>query len=214
MVNLLNYNQTGPIYMSYNPILPFTFATLPAVAASNSGLIVNVIDIGASGTLFESNGTIWRPAGGRCVLFSSAIGWSNTGNTTENTLITLSVPANIMTANGILSLYSVWSVNNNANVKTPRIRFSGASGTIFAGPAAASLLTIAFATNIWNRNATNSQVGFAPTNTAGAGTSTATTNITAAVDTTAATTVVITAQNANSGDTITLEAYRLELIIP
>lgn len=189
------------------------FASLPA-AASSSGLIYRVSDINNS--LWMSNGTIWKPVGGQAVLASSAAQLTVPGDTNENVLATITVPANSMSANGTLSVLTYWSANNNANAKTPRVRFSGAAGTPVTGQTLANSVTERFLVNISNRAATNSQVfdpGTGGVGTGGWGVSTAAVT-TAAVDTTAATSVVISGQMANAGDTMILERYLILLIVP
>lgn len=157
--------------------------------------------------LYRSSGSAWT-AVSTGVLAQSAVAIVAPADTTEDVLATIAVPANAMGANGRLRISTDWTCTNNANVKTIRLRFSGASGTVIASEALTSNPALSVPVTLANRNATNSQVGinqrlgyFGVAQTA-----------TAAIDTTAATTLVITSQKALATDTITLENYSVELI--
>lgn len=76
----------------------FTFATLPAVSASNSGMVARVTDVGtnSAGSLWISNGTVrWTPVGGALTL--AHLGTS-TGNITnsETVVVSRSIPAGVI----------------------------------------------------------------------------------------------------------------------
>ena len=146
------------------------------------------------------------------VLAASGAQVSHTGTTAETTLATITVPANSLGANGALRVYAIWTNNNSGNSKTFRVRFSGAAGTQFRSRSMTTNLTTPEYVLIQNRNATNSQVGGDVTGAAAGWASGTGAVITAAVDTTAATTLVLTGQLANSGDTINLEQYVVEVM--
>lgn len=151
--------------------------------------------------------------GPEIVLAKSGAAISTPADTTEDTLVTVTVPANAMGANGFLRITTLWTFTSSGNNKTPRIRFSGAAGTIYMNPVFTTTVGLSQITVIANRNATNSQIGFASAATnGGLGTSSASANVTSAVDTTAASSVVITGQKASAGETLTLESYLVELI--
>jgi hypothetical protein len=145
------------------------------------------------------------------VLAQSAVAASVTGTTTETTLATITIPANALGANGRVRVTTVWSRNaSGTGSNTPRVRFSGASGTIYHNAALSTAnLGMKAQAEIANRGATNSQVGGPSGTPFGAA---ALGPVTSAVDTTASTTVVLTGQLANTGDTLTLESYLVELI--
>lgn len=146
-------------------------------------------------------------------LAKSGAAVSAPADTTEDILATIIIPASAMGANGFLRITTLWTFTSSGNNKTPRIRFSGASGTIYMNPVLTTSVGLYQQTMIANRNATNSQVGFASAGTAGGwGLSSASANVTSAVDTTAATSVVITGQKASAGETLTLESYLVELL--
>lgn len=143
------------------------------------------------------------------VLARSGTAVSHTGNTNETALATISVPANSMGPNGVLRVTIVMSMTNNANGKTGRVRLGGLAGTSFAAVALANFQSWRHQTQIQNRNATNSQIATTDLQV-GFGASTAAV-ITGALDTTSSQDLVISGTLTNSGDTITLESYLVEL---
>lgn len=150
---------------------------------------------------------------GTRVLAKSGAAVSGAADTNENTLATITVPAGALGANGQLRVRAHFTQTNSGNNKTYRFRFSGAAGTVLATTVsgAADFNTFDFA--IANQNATNAQRSFghgaynADTPVVADGT-----NTTAAIDTTAQTTLVITGQKASAGETITLQAYTVEIV--
>jgi hypothetical protein len=147
------------------------------------------------------------------LLAQSWVAVSAPADTTEDTLATIAIPAGTFGSNGCLRILTFWTVTNNVNVKTARLRFSGASGTQYTNINLASNATFQCMTIIANRGATNSQVGSGSGQPVGGFGTTGAANVTtSAVDTTAATTLVITAQKATAGDTMTLEGYLVEYI--
>jgi hypothetical protein len=151
-------------------------------------------------------------SGGGVVLAASAVAASAGAVTTEETLATITVPANAMGLHGTLRVTTVWTHTNGANNKTLRVRFSGAAGTQYCNVVATTTATTVHQATISNRGAANSQVGGHTGVSAFSGSSGAVT--TSAVDTTADTTIVISGQKASSGDTLTLERYMVELLLP
>lgn len=144
------------------------------------------------------------------LLGASAVSASGAADTAENTLATITVPGGMMGANDYLEIHTAWSVTNNANVKTARVRFSSISGTEYLLTGLASYLNGRFITTIHNANSVSSQKGGGPPGgQVGVGTSAIPTS---SVDTSADTTIVITAQKATSGDTMTLERYSVILV--
>jgi hypothetical protein len=137
-------------------------------------------------------------------LAQSAIAASVTGTLAATVLATISVPANAMGKNGMLRITTTWSVTNSANNKTIVTRFGA---TDISSNAVTTVSTYQEQRMIQNRNAANSQVfifgGFAYTGSPIG---------TLAKDTTVAQNIDIVAQLSNVGETITLEAYTVELI--
>ncbi len=168
--------------------------------------------IGVSGVT-QGSGAPNIYAGGKfrqspIVLGQSAAPVSHTGNTTETTLATIPVPAGSMGPNGKLRITTFWSFTASANNKTPRIKFGAWAFT--SVPTAANQTSTRLYTEIGNRGATNSQVGM-PANYPGWGNS-AGTLVTGTLNTLNPLDITITGQLAAGTETITLEAYLVELI--
>lgn len=131
---------------------------------------------------------------------------TNTGTTSEFFYTTSCViPANAMGANGYVEVYALFTFTNNANAKSPRIRFGGTSGTAYLANSATSTATGVAYKLIQNRGAANSQVG-ANSSFVTFGTSSGA-SVTSSVDTTADTTVKISTQLASASDSAVLEQY-------
>lgn len=149
--------------------------------------------------------------GGLPYRVSSGARITNTGDTNENTLATISIPANSMGPNGFIRVTMLWTTDGNTNTKTMRVRFNNTVFWAITHSLATHLTGQALAI-IRNRNATNSQVGMA-LNAAGISTGFNGAVITSAHDTTAALNLTITAQCTTSGsDSIHLEAYEVEVV--
>ncbi len=138
---------------------------------------------------------------------------SGGADTNENTLATITVPAATMGANGIIRLTVRMTYSNNVNNKTMRVRWSGGAGTVVWGPTRTTQIGSTAQITIANLGATNVQRYFSICNN-DASTADGNAGGSTAVDTTAATTLVITGQKATAGDTLTLEHYLCELILP
>lgn len=139
---------------------------------------------------------------------------SVTGTLTETTLATITIPANCMGANGALLLDTVWSMTSSGNNKILRGRFSGASGTSYIGLVYTATGSARDLRVIQNRNSTSSQIsgGLAAKDGGVGGANGAA--VTSSVDTTVDTTILLQGTLANTGETITLESYRVELVRP
>lgn len=146
------------------------------------------------------------------MLGAPGVAVSHTGDTAETQLASLTLPGGAMGPNGILRVTTLWNYTNSANSKTLRVRLGGLSGPAFqANVVTASNIGVMQRT-IQNRNSQASQVGFNAANatsytTVGSGTSVAT----GSVDTSADQNIVITVQLASAGETVTLEAWLVEL---
>lgn len=144
------------------------------------------------------------------VLESSGVQTSHTGDTNETVLKTINIPAGAMGPNGVLRVNAQFSMTNNANAKTPRIRLGGLGGTVLADPATAGSSSVRINREIVNRNSQSSQVssGTSITNTFGASSVAIST---AAIDTSAATTLVLTGQLGVGTDAIAVESFTVEI---
>lgn len=151
-------------------------------------------------------------AGSYCVA-RSAVAASVTGTVSETALANIALPA--MEANDAILVETLWSYTNSANSKTPRVKLNtatGTGGTSFFAPGMTTNATMKGQTIIYNRNSVSSQVS-AP---AGAGifggygqSSLAVT--TGSINTGSTPFINITGQLANSGETLTLEAYAVHI---
>jgi hypothetical protein len=147
------------------------------------------------------------------VLGASAVAVSCPADTTEDILATINIPAGAMGLNGILRIEWIISHTNSANNKTLRTRLGGIGGTVFASFVNTTTGGHRDNRQIANRGAANSQVCWSLGNTPFPGAVTNPTT-TGAIDTSVAQTLVITGQKATAGETLTLEDYLVELIIP
>jgi len=146
------------------------------------------------------------------VIAHSAVAVPLTGTTAETALATISIPAAAMGANGLLRVTTDWSHTNNANGKSCRVRLGGLAGTAFMAVVETTGLAFSAQKTICNRGAFNSQVtnqAVGATGPFAAGAASA--HLTAAVDMSVAKDLVISGELGNSGDTLTLEQYTVEL---
>lgn len=144
------------------------------------------------------------------VIGASGVASPVTGTTSETALATITIPAGAMGANGILRITGLATYTNSVNNKTLRYRFgNGLSGTAFASSVLTTTAATRLTMSIQNRNSASSQIGGLANGSLG-GTSTA--NVTGTIDTTSSQTLTISGQLANTGETITLESYIVELL--
>jgi hypothetical protein len=133
---------------------------------------------------------------------------SHTGDILETTKYTLSIPAGIVGANSSLRISYLATCTNNANAKTIRIRIGG---TIFSNANAVSANGSIKNILISNRGAVNSQVMPLTSNIFGSGGIGVST---ASVDFASTQSLTFTIENANAGDTTSLESILVEVINP
>jgi hypothetical protein len=141
------------------------------------------------------------------VLAASAVAASHTGSTAETALATIAIAAGAMGPNGALRVTSLWSNNSNGNNKTFRHKFGGTS---FHGWVATTLIGSQMQFTLYNRNSQSSQIGH--TANGGSFAASATALVTGAINTASAQNLQLLGQLANAGDTVTLEAYLVELL--
>jgi hypothetical protein len=124
-----------------------------------------------------------------------------TGDTSEKILLTVNIPP--LGANSYLDITSLFSMTNNSNSKTLRVRLGGIGGTVVMSSTAANLASFTdIHRTIVNRNATNAQICTSAAVTIGGSTGTV---ATPAIETNAGTTLVFTVQLTNASDTASLE---------
>lgn len=156
-----------------------------------------------------TGGSITTVTGVPYILAQSGSGVNAPGDTNENILATVTVPANALGAAGAIRLRYQMTTTNNANAKTLRVRYSGIGGTVYQQFDLVSSASFMGELIIQNRTA-GTQVGATASSVPNTKNGSAAT--TSSVDTTASTTIVITVSKATAGDTVTLESYLAELI--
>ncbi|MGE3607994.1 MAG: hypothetical protein AB7I27_00300 [Bacteriovoracaceae bacterium] len=193
-------------------MLSTTWSNKPS-ASNMQGLIIRVSDIGRAGALFISNGTRWQPLGGSCVLSISQTSSSVTGTTSETNLVSVSVPGGLMSANGQLEIFTLWSYTNSATARNARIRFGAdaLTGTIYSNPSLSTTNTLQSYILIKNNGSTSSQYGFPNSTGSGYATSTGTL-ITSSIDTTVDFGLYFNFALGDSAHTGTLEGYSVTYV--
>lgn len=120
---LTNKTLTTPGITSY------TFATLPA-ASGVSGKIARVTDIGpaTAGSLWISNGTIWKPVNGRVTLGTLATRFNQTAGSGEAVAFQVQLPAAFFTSLDRVRIYQTHSKAGATTTGTRTIKI-GTAGT-------------------------------------------------------------------------------------
>lgn len=190
-----------------NPLISeYTWANKPAVAPL--GQVICISNVARGGSLWRGNGTNWLPVGGSVVLTESAVASSVTSTTALTTLASVTIPAGIMGTDGQLRITTLWSAGaNNANVKTAYIKFDTNSLQSFNLASVLAAQSLAYTRN---RGSASSQINWV--NSITPFTTTAAALLTSTVDTSTDKNILLQAQLANSSDTVTLEAYSVELM--
>ncbi len=112
----------------------YTWAGKPS-AASNSGVLIRITDVGpaSSGSLWISNGTLWRPMNGRVILSESTTIPAFTTTNTNETAWSYLIPPGLLTDRDILKI-KIWAgkASVTATTCTMKVRFgtNGSGGTI------------------------------------------------------------------------------------
>lgn len=185
----------------------YTWATLPDATSYIGNAFIS--DVGARGSLWRSDGSVWGIVGGHCVLAESAVAQTaTTGTTSAQDRVTIAVPANLLGLNGSLEIVARWTVTNNANAKTATIVFGGStvSSLGLASNATSSLQAI-----LSNRNSASSQIG-GNNNQVMSLSSSAWNTLT--IDTSVAQNLVLREQLAVGTDSIQIQAYSVRLYRP
>jgi hypothetical protein len=130
-------------------------------------------------------------------------------DTTEDVLVTISIPANYLGLNSRLKVYTSWTCTNNGNVKTVRVRLGGTAGTDYLNGVLTSLAGGFGECEITETGANLSQQGTGWLMVATPAIQFRAQQ-TGTLDITVAQTLVITSQKATGSDTVTLVSYRVE----
>ncbi len=146
------------------------------------------------------------------ILAQSAVAIPHTGSLTETVIATIAIPPGEMGPFGRLRISALFSVTNNGNTKSCRIRLGGTgiNGTLLIANTGTTTANIRTQCEVANRGLVNSQFT-APTSMQGWGVSTGAL-VTAAVNTDAAFNLYINGLLNPATDTITLESYLVELM--
>lgn len=136
----------------------------------------------------------------RAVSFQSHVETSLTATTTATTIVSSSIPQNVLGANGSINVYFLASTTNSADIKTIAVSFGG---TTFCSNTASGSQSWQGTCTISNRNATGSQIS------AGSmiPSPTASTTKTGTVDTTASQTIAIVGTLASTTSAISIEDF-------
>ncbi|MCB1476658.1 MAG: hypothetical protein H6883_07280 [Rhodobiaceae bacterium] len=164
--------------------------------------------VGNANTVASGGSFPAMPFRERELIYHSADAVSHTGDTSETTLVTVTIPAGVLGTKGFVEWDATWQAGaSNANAKTLRARLDGISGTAFyAGSLAGSRIIRAHGG--FANTAADAQKGRFVSAGGGSGGqfgTAAAVPVTAAVDTSAAVDLVFTVELANSGDTAGLE---------
>lgn len=192
-----------------------TWGLIPP-ASSATGEIVYVSNIGVNGSYWLSNGSVWRPVNGEVTLAQSGASVSLTGTTTQTVLATYTLPGGLMTTYSQIEITCLWSHTNSANAKTPRINHSavggGIVGDVYYSCAVTTTETLHCITCIRSDNSLSAQKGWGIGSAGPGGVGViASTLRQFNRATTSNSDINITAQLANSGESITLRAYSIVL---
>lgn len=144
------------------------------------------------------------------ILGASGASVSGAADTNENTLATIAIPAGIMGVNGILRVTTLWTVTNSVNNKILRTKLGS---TDYGAVTVTTSVGYREQRQIHNRNSASAQVAFVQANGATFG-GAAGSNVTGTENTANALNLLLTGQKASGGETLTLESYLVELILP
>ena len=139
---------------------------------------------------------------------ANAAGSSLTGTVAETQSAAVTIPANTLGATGCLRVTGIMTGTGTAGTKSVRVKFGGT--TCYAVANASTVLSHSFSFVIFNKT-TATQVALAVGAAVGYGASN-TTSVTGSIDTTADVTLQFTSQLGNSGDTMVLDRYLVEVI--
>lgn len=191
-------------------IVECTVADLPLATAASKNTFYRITDLGTGSAIFMSNGSHWLPVG-EVLLFVDAVGTTLTAITTETVLSTFTLNKKLASPKMTIVVNSVWSMNNSANIKTPRVRFGGVAGTEYVNTQIASNSSFQSECLIRFRDALNSQLGMSstqwPAYSTGGG-AVVTSSLDMSVNDAD---IVLTGQLANAADNLTLRAYTVTL---
>lgn len=139
------------------------------------------------------------------LLAQSAVAVPLTGTLTETTLATIAIPAGAMGINGGIRLRAWFTCTNSANNKTFTVKLGA---TTVRTSTRTTVAQQAFFFDVINRGAANAQMSSIPADGTGSAV------LTYTMDTSVAQNLTITGTLANTGETITLEGYAVDILNP
>lgn len=181
----------------------YTWENRPTKAQVGSYAVFT--DIGISREIFFWTGTRWAPINGTILLGQSNTNSAVTGTLTSTDLAAVTLKGGFASPNSIIEIISMWSYPNSANNKTLRIKLG--SSSFFLRTETTTVVHQAY-TCVRMANSTSSQVSMYEQVVGGFGTSTSA-PFSASIDTSSDQNIVFQAQLTNTGETITLNGYRI-----
>lgn len=163
-----------------------------------------------TGRMKSRQGGAWRVSDGWRVLAHYGAAAAHTGSTSETALRTITIPGGALGPNGAVRITALFSWTSNANTKTLRVRFGGASGQAYLNTNVTSNASLSWQGVIVNRGGANSQIGV-PNLAGGFGQSSGAPN-SSSIDTANDVNIVLSGTLANGGDTVTLECVVVETL--
>jgi len=152
---------------------------------------------------------MYNPSASVVLLAQSAVPVLLTGTTVETLMAEILIPGGVMGPHGSLEIWTIWSCTNNANSKTPRLRWSGPAGGEMFNTVLASVSSLNLMSSLTNRGSESSQVQGHRALTSFASSSGGL--FTWTVDTRVDQTIALSGELANAGDSLTLERYSIKL---
>ena len=164
LIGLSSGTMNGAGAISAITALPTTYASaycyFPANAVATTiaaGWYYCTFSGTQAGTAYLNTLTTWPPVIPTS-LTPCTTASSFTGDTGEELIPAITLPANAMGLNGAWQVSAILSQTNNANTKTYRVRWSTSGGTIIFAQAPASVISSSFSGRISNRGVANAQV--------------------------------------------------------
>lgn len=191
-------------------IVECTIADLPLATAASKNTFYRITDLGTGSAVFVSNGSHWLPVG-EVLLFVDNVGATLTAVTTETVLSQFTLNKKLASPNMTIIVNSVWSMTGGTNIKTPRVRFGGLTGTEYVNPQIASNSSFQPECLIRFINALNSQTAMSSTQWSSYGAAGGVA-VTSSLDMTVNDAeIVLSGQLANAADYLTLRGYTITL---
>lgn len=185
----------------------YVWASRPS-ASANANSRIFVTDVGR-GAWFRSDGTDWIPEAGRIVLYNGYPNASTSGSgTNEETLLTKTIPADLLGRFGGLESVQVWNTTRNISTKTARVKIGGISYSSQQGTTTSNN-NMVNKIHMWQSGAGTQIGGTLISGGFGSGSGA---SVTSSITTTNAFDVAWTGQAGISGDVVTLKTVRLEAV--